>query len=177
MRERGRERESITMAMQWGFHNHNHIQISSRGIPSQYLWPEKDLIPARHELQESHIDLHGYFKGDKEATRHAANLIRSSCLHHGFFQVINHGVDSDLIKLAHEYAKAFFVLPVAEKLKGEALPGSRFGYSIAHSSRYSSKLPWKETITFGFPYISSESDGVVVGFFQSKYGKEFEDIG
>lgn len=186
------------MALQSGFHNHQHLnnnnnnnnsnnniqkhssafanqlQISS-SIPSQFLWPEKDLVPAQHELQEPLVDLHGYFKGEKEATRHAANLVRSSCLHHGFFQVINHGVDPDMIKLAHLCAKAFFVLPVTEKLRGEPLPGSRFGYSIAHSSRYSTRLPWKETITFGFPY--DNSDGVVVGFFESKFGKEFEDIG
>lgn len=153
----------------------NHKCSNNGGISDKFMWPEKDLVPAVQELQESVVDLKGFFNGDKDATLEAANLIRASCLEHGFFQVVNHGVDFDLIKIAHDQVKAFFVLPTDEKMKGEAEPGSRFGYSFAHSYRYSSKLPWKEIITFGFSYDNS-NDGVT-DFFQSKFGRNFEEMG
>lgn len=150
-------------------------KTNNNNIPSQYYWPKKDLIPSQQQLQESVVDLKGFFLGDKDETLYAAKLVRESCLHHGIFQVINHGVDSDLIRKVHHHAKAFFVLPLSEKLKREPLPGSRFGYSFAHSSRFVTKLPWKELITFPFPYIGNDS--VVVDFFESKFGEEFQETG
>lgn len=144
-------------------------------VPSGFLWPEADLVAAQQELNAPLIDLEGFFKGDDVATENAAKLIRASCLSHGFFQVTNHGVDSGLIKLADDHLDQFFHLPVSEKLRIMRTPGSPWGYSGSHSDRYSTKLPWKETLSFGFHKNGSET--VVVDFFNSRLGDDFEETG
>ncbi|OMO52562.1 Isopenicillin N synthase [Corchorus olitorius] len=46
-----------------------------------------------------------------------ANSIRQACLDHGFFYLVNHGVEEELIKKVFEQSKKFFSLPVEEKNK------------------------------------------------------------
>ncbi|KAL6216532.1 PREDICTED: gibberellin 20 oxidase 2-like [Fragaria vesca subsp. vesca] len=144
-------------------------------VPSGFIWPEADLVAAHEELNEHLIDLKGFFKGDDVATENAAKLIRASCLNHGFFQVTNHGIDSSLIQLVEDHFDKFFHLPISEKLRVKRVPGSPWGYSGSHADRFSTKLPWKETLSFGFHENGPEK--VVVDFFKSKLGNGFEDTG
>ena len=143
------------------------------GFPKEFLWP--DLVRAQQELSEPLVDLEGFFKGDEEATKQAANIIKDACSRHGFFQVINHGVDPNVIRDAEDYMDHFFRLPVSEKLKARRMPGSLCGYSGAHADRYASKLPWKETLSFR--YHENSSDLVVLDFFKSALGNDFEQTG
>ncbi|CAI9114861.1 OLC1v1015671C2 [Oldenlandia corymbosa var. corymbosa] len=145
-------------------------------IPKEYIWPQKDLDLADEELKEPVVDLQGFFNGDLEGTQHAAKLLRASCLKHGFFQVINHGVDQNLIDMAHLQAKAFFKLPMSEKQKGKQQLGSKWGFSAAHAHRFSAKLPWKEMFTFFF-HQNGSNDLAAVDFFESFFGEGFEEIG
>ncbi|XVE57612.1 hypothetical protein DITRI_Ditri04bG0104300 [Diplodiscus trichospermus] len=46
-----------------------------------------------------------------------ANSIRQACLDHGFFYLVNHGVQEELLKNVFEQSKKFFSLPVEEKIK------------------------------------------------------------
>ncbi|OMO52561.1 hypothetical protein COLO4_37116 [Corchorus olitorius] len=46
-----------------------------------------------------------------------AKSIRQACLDHGFFYLVNHGVEEELIKKVFEQSKKFFSLPVEEKNK------------------------------------------------------------
>ena len=80
------------------------------------------------------VDLNYFFKGDEAETSLAAELVQQACLNHGFFQVINHGVDAHLIDLAQQHMDSFFKLPVSEKLRALKKPGSSWGYSAAHGS-------------------------------------------
>ncbi|KAF9609730.1 hypothetical protein IFM89_018178 [Coptis chinensis] len=144
-------------------------------IPREFHWPPRDLVNPVQELSEPLVDLQGVFKGDQLATSHAAELIREACLKHGFFQVINHGVDAELITAAHDHLDAFFKLPTCQKLRVVKKPGSTWGYSGAHANRFSSKLPWKETLSFG--YHENESNPIVVDYFTSALGVEFEQTG
>lgn len=144
-------------------------------FPKEYIWPEKDLVLADEALQGPVVDLHGFFRGDWEETQRAAKLVRDSCLKHGLFQVINHGVDSHLINLAHDQATAFFKRPLSEKRNGQQQFGSKWGFSVAHAHRFSTNLPWKEIVTFGFPQTGSNA--VVVDFFKSFFGEGFEETG
>jgi gibberellin 20-oxidase len=143
------------------------------GFPKEFLWP--DLVRAQQELSEPLVDLEGFFKGDEEATQQAANIIKDACSRHGFFQVINHGVDPNVIRDAEDFMDHFFRLPVSEKLKARRMPGSLCGYSGAHADRYASKLPWKETLSF--LYHENSSDLVVLDFFKSTLGNDFEQTG
>ncbi|KAL6296319.1 hypothetical protein ACE6H2_004461 [Prunus campanulata] len=143
-------------------------------VPTGFVWPEADLVSAHQELNEPLVDLEGFFKGDVVATENAAKAIRSSCVSHGFFQVTNHGVDLNLIKLADDHLDQFFKLPVEEKAKVKRCPGSPYGYSGSHADRFSAKLPWKETLSFAF---HQGPNPVVADFCKSKLGKDFEETG
>ncbi|VFR00830.1 unnamed protein product [Cuscuta campestris] len=143
-------------------------------ITKDFLWPEEDLAPAHEELNEPVIDLESYFGGGDEAET-ACQLVREACLSHGLFQVVNHGVDLDLIREARPCALAFFKLPVAEKFKAQKRRGSLYGYSSAHAERFTSLLPWKETLTLGFRERCT--DLAIVDFLTSSFGPEYEHAG
>nr|XP_043627013.1 2-oxoglutarate-Fe(II) type oxidoreductase hxnY-like [Erigeron canadensis] len=46
-----------------------------------------------------------------------ANSIRQACMDHGFFYVINHGVEVKLLQNVFDESSKFFSLPVEEKMK------------------------------------------------------------
>lgn len=144
-------------------------------LPTQYIWPNGDLVPNQDELNETLIDLNGFFKGDKMETAHAAQLLRAACLNHGFFQVTNHGVDPSLIRAAHQEIDTIFNLPLHKKLSLRRQSGGLYGYSGAHADRFSSKLPWKETFTFG--YHENDSHPIVVDYFKNFLGEDFQPTG
>jgi gibberellin 20-oxidase len=145
-------------------------------MPTEFIWPIGDLVHNQDELKEPLIDLDGFLKGDERATADAAELVRTACLNHGFFQVINHGVDIGLIHAAHEEIDKIFKLPLDKKLSTRRKPGDVSGYSGAHAHRYSSKLPWKETFSFGY-HGDDDSVPLVVDYFKSVLGKDFEHTG
>ncbi|XP_027942251.1 gibberellin 20 oxidase 2-like [Vigna unguiculata] len=144
-------------------------------VPTSFVWPKEYLVDANGELQAPVVDLDGFLRGDEEATQCAAKLIREACSNHGFFQVINHGVDSCLIREAHHQMDTFFKLPIHRKLSVHKTPGSMWGYSGAHAHRFSSQLPWKETLSF--PYHDNTSEHVVTNYFKSTIGEDFEQAG
>ncbi|RDX77313.1 1-aminocyclopropane-1-carboxylate oxidase, partial [Mucuna pruriens] len=45
-----------------------------------------------------------------------ATSIRQACIEYGFFYLVNHGVENDLVK-AFEESRRFFSLPLEEKMK------------------------------------------------------------
>lgn len=141
----------------------------------RFVWPKQDLVGAHQELTAPVVDLEGFLRGDEEATKQASDIIKAACLQHGFFQVINHGVDLNLIGLAHDHTDNFFKLPPCDKLKVRRLPGSIWGYSSGHADRYLSKLPWKETLSFG--YNENCPNPIGIDFFKSTLGKDFEQTG
>lgn len=148
-------------------------------LPNQFIWPHGDLEDTHEELNEPLIDLQGFLRGDELATADAAELVKTACLNHGFFQVINHGIDLSLIQAAHHEMDAIFSLPLSKKLSVRRKRGSLSGYSGAHADRFTSKLPWKETFSFGFQNSddSHHSEPVVVNYFKSVLGDDFEHTG
>ncbi|KAM7253180.1 hypothetical protein ACFE04_025798 [Oxalis oulophora] len=146
-------------------------------VPPRFRWPESDLVPAIGELDAPIVDLKGFFNGDETSIKQGVKLINRACLSHGFFQVINHGVDDNLIESAFKFSDNFFKLPTEEKLKGlKTLDDpSGGGYTGAHSERFPSKLPWKEILYLTFHENSSNPS--VVETFKSKFGKEYEPQG
>lgn len=144
-------------------------------LPTKFIWPQGDLVHAQKELEEPLVDLGGVIRGDKVATARAVELVRAACLSHGFFQVTNHGVDASLIHAAYDEIDAIFKMPPNRKLRLCRKPGGMSGYSGAHADRFSTKLPWKETFSFG--YCGNDSQPIVFNYFKSVLGEDFEHTG
>lgn len=164
--------------------DHNRVVIfdttlieKQPNLPTQFIWPHEDLAcTAKDELKDPPIDIKGFFNNDRQAIYEAAAQIKKACLNHGFFQVINHGVDESLINAAYSNMDAFFKLPLTKKIALKRRPGCLSGYSGAHADRFASKLPWKET--FSFVYEHADEPGIdVVNYIKSGLGDEFEEAG
>ncbi|OIW00479.1 hypothetical protein TanjilG_05829 [Lupinus angustifolius] len=114
----------------------------------------------------------------KEFEWSSEELVQSSQeeLHHGLFQVINHGVDLDLIKAAYEEISTVFNLPMSKKLTAQKKPDSLVEYAGAREDRFTSKLPWKETLAFQNDY-NKDSKSQVVDFFNTAFGVELQHPG
>ena len=154
----------------------NTVQQTQNHFPKQYIWPKDHVSRASVEVLNEHvIDLQGFFKHDEKATLHEAKLVNESCLKHGFFQVINHGIDPKLLALAYEHGWAFFQLPITEKSKCKKKQGSMNEFSSGHAHRFAEKLPWKECLTF--EYHENDSDEVAAEFFNSTYGSRYKETG
>ncbi|XP_028772916.1 2-oxoglutarate-Fe(II) type oxidoreductase hxnY [Neltuma alba] len=46
-----------------------------------------------------------------------AKLIRQACTEYGFFYLVNHGVEKELLQKVFDQSRKFFLLPVEEKMK------------------------------------------------------------
>ncbi|KAL4567333.1 hypothetical protein LXL04_022915 [Taraxacum kok-saghyz] len=146
-------------------------------IPEQFIWSkdQDDSHTTIEVLDAPIVDLQDFFKHDKKATLHAANLVKKSCLSHGFFQVVNHGIDPSLVAMADEYGRAFFKLPITEKMKYKKKEGSVVGFASAHANRFSKKLPWKEMLSF--EYHENGPNEAAVDFFNSVSSRQLKETG
>ncbi|KAG5035885.1 hypothetical protein AAZX31_04G192600 [Glycine max] len=155
----------------------SNLQQMQGEMPKEFLWPSRDLVDTtQEELKEPLVDLAIFKNGDEKAIANAAELVRTACLKHGFFQVINHGVDPDLIDAAYHEIDSIFKLPLSKKMGAKRKPGGVSGYSGAHADRYSSKLPWKETFSFLYDH-QSFSNSQIVDNFKSVLGEDLQHTG
>nr|CAQ43616.1 gibberellin 20-oxidase [Helianthus annuus]CAQ43618.1 gibberellin 20-oxidase [Helianthus annuus] len=147
-------------------------------IPQQFIWPdhEKPNTQKSKELEVPLIDLGGFLSGHSCSTKKASNLVGEACQKHGFFLVVNHGVDENLISDAHQYMDLFFELPLSEKQRAQRKAGESCGYASSFTGRFSSKLPWKETLSFQYSADENSSD-IVKDYFKDKMGEEFIRLG
>ncbi|PQQ13887.1 hypothetical protein Pyn_06391 [Prunus yedoensis var. nudiflora] len=56
------------------FIDSTYLQKQSH-VPSNFKWPEEDVVSAQQELNAPVVDLEGFFKGDIVATENAAKII------------------------------------------------------------------------------------------------------
>ncbi|KAM7504683.1 hypothetical protein LguiB_003587 [Lonicera macranthoides] len=146
-------------------------------IPTQFIWPdhEKPCATTR-PLPVPLIDLAGFLSGNPTAATEASKLVGEACQEHGFFLVVNHGVDSNLINDAHKYMDLFFKLPLADKQRAQRQMGEHCGYASSFTGRFSSKLPWKETLSFRYS-AEKDSSNIVEDYFRTKMGDDFSKLG
>ncbi|KGN50396.1 gibberellin 20 oxidase 1-D [Cucumis sativus] len=147
-------------------------------IPKQFIWPdeEKPSEAGCPEMEVPLIDLSGFLSGDKDSVREAVRHVGEACEKHGFFLVVNHGVDLKLIADAHKYMNEFFELPLCEKQRAQRKVGEHCGYASSFTGRFSSKLPWKETLSFRFSADESLDDHVF-HYLRTKLGDRFANFG
>jgi isopenicillin N synthase-like dioxygenase len=84
------------------------------------------------------IDLTGFRTRDPASTRRAAHELRSALEEVGFFFIVNHGVDWDLVASTYDQTRRFHALPLADK-EAIKIGGSKRGYmaSYGETSRHS----------------------------------------
>lgn len=155
------------------------LMKNESNIPSQFIWPDDEkpnCASATRELQVPLIDLSGVLSNDPTEIKKAISLVNEACSKHGFFLVINHGVDTNLIKNAHVYMDKFFELPLCEKQKAQRKIGEHCGYASSFIGRFSSKLPWKETLSFQYS-AEKGSSHKVEDYFQRTMDEKFSHLG
>ncbi|KAL4592908.1 hypothetical protein LXL04_005915 [Taraxacum kok-saghyz] len=95
------------------------------------------------------IDLSKLMKGNKEEFHFEILKLSASCEEWGFFQVINHGIDLNLLEKIEKVAMEFFMLPVEEKQKYPMAPGTVQGYGQAFVFSEDQKLDWCNMFALG----------------------------
>ncbi|KAL8515608.1 hypothetical protein ACS0TY_014341 [Phlomoides rotata] len=88
------------------------------------------------------IDLSKLVTGSKDDFSHEISKLRSSCIEWGFFQVVNHGIDLELLEKMEKMAMEFFMMPLEEKQKYPMMPGGIQGYGQAFVFSEDQKLDW-----------------------------------
>ncbi|KAL7605756.1 gibberellin 20 oxidase 2 [Lactuca sativa] len=148
-------------------------------IPQQFMWPEDEkphLDLPLPQLRVPPIDLNDFLTGDSLAVCNAAQLVDAACREHGFFQVVNHGIDQRLINEAHKIMDLFFGMPLLEKQKAQRKVGEYCGYASSFTNRFSSKLPWKETLSVRYS-ADPLSSNLVQDYFLKVMGEDFSYLG
>ncbi|TYI70204.1 hypothetical protein E1A91_D08G205300v1 [Gossypium mustelinum] len=77
-----------------------------------------------------------------------ANSIRQACIDHGFFYLVNHGVDEELVNKVFEQSSKFFSLPIEEKMK--VIIKNYSGYSPLYAGKLDTTLSTKGDSNEGF---------------------------
>ncbi|XP_010255609.1 PREDICTED: gibberellin 20 oxidase 1-D-like [Nelumbo nucifera] len=146
-------------------------------IPTQFVWPDDEKPSAEApELRVPLINLGKVLSGDPVAALEASRLVGEACKKHGFFVVVNHGVEARLIADAHRYMDLFFGMPLHQKQRAQRKPGESCGYASSFTGRFSSKLPWKETLSFSY-MADVQSNTTVEEYFLNVLGEGFRDFG
>lgn len=147
-------------------------------IPDPFVWPLADALPSSEaELDAAVIDIGAATRGDAAGMRRAVEQVTSACTSHGLFQVTGHGLDPALARAALDAAAEFFLLPLATKQRARREPGNVTGYTAAHADRFTTMLPWKETLSFGYRDQPTYGRHVVVDYFTSNLGRDFKPLG
>ncbi|WMV51281.1 hypothetical protein MTR67_044666 [Solanum verrucosum] len=105
-------------------------------IPTEDIGINDSLLMRRFMLRFS--TARGFFSADPFAAQQASRLVGEACRSHGFFLIVNHGVDANLISNAHRYMDMFFDMPLYEKKKAQRKIGEHCGYASSFAGRFSS---------------------------------------
>ncbi|XP_004509357.1 naringenin,2-oxoglutarate 3-dioxygenase-like [Cicer arietinum] len=80
------------------------------------------------------------------------NNIVEACENWGIFQIVDHGVDRELISEMTRFAKGFFDLPPEEKLRFDMSGGKKGGFIVSSHLQGEAVKDWRELVTyFSYP--------------------------
>ncbi|KAK4710901.1 hypothetical protein R3W88_005414 [Solanum pinnatisectum] len=109
--------------------------IENQSYSSIVILPQVPVVDMKKLLEIGDID------DDSELER-----LHLACKEWGFFQLVNHGVNSSLMKKVKSEIKAFFDLPMEEKKKFEQEEGDLEGYGQAFVVSEEQKLDWGDIL-------------------------------
>ncbi|CAA7032926.1 unnamed protein product [Microthlaspi erraticum] len=74
--------------------------------------------------------------------------IVEACVNWGMFQVIDHGVDTNMMADMTRLAREFFLLPLAEKLRFDMSGGKEGGFSVSSHLQGEAMRDWREVVLY-----------------------------
>ncbi|KAJ1395194.1 Oxoglutarate/iron-dependent dioxygenase [Sesbania bispinosa] len=95
------------------------------------------------------IDFSKLTAGNGEEIQSEILKLAAACEQWGFFQVLNHGIDLNLMDSMENTGREFFMLPLEEKQKYSLTPGSVQGYGQAFVFSEDQKLDWCSMFALG----------------------------
>jgi isopenicillin N synthase-like dioxygenase len=103
----------------------------------------------RHEDAIPLLDLASFDAGESERAAFLSEL-RNAARHVGFFYLVGHGVEPDLLAGLMDCARRFFALPERDKLAVEMVNSPHFrGYTRIAWERTRGRQDWREQIDIG----------------------------
>ncbi len=108
-------------------------------VPELYVWPHEDQLGA-----ESHGTPVVDFAGGRELV---VEQVRASCRDCAVFQIVNHGVDKELVERLSKHSQRLFSLPLDQKMLARRSPDGTTGYGVVRIANFFSKLMWSEGFT------------------------------
>ncbi|XP_071705378.1 protein LATERAL BRANCHING OXIDOREDUCTASE 1 [Rutidosis leptorrhynchoides] len=124
-------------------------KIPNRFVRDMAERPMQAMIPLPLSSSLPVIDLKKLMEGNNEEFHYEIMKLSTSCEEWGFFQVINHGIDLDLLEKIEKVAMDFFMLPIEEKQKYPMAPGTVQGYGQAFVFSEDQKLDWCNMFALG----------------------------
>ncbi|CAN6481400.1 unnamed protein product [Victoria cruziana] len=96
-------------------------------------------------------------EGDSASRSAVRDAIVKACEEWGVFQVVDHGVDREVVSAMTDMANRFFKLPPEDKLRFDMTGGKRGGFIVSSHLQGESVQDWREIVTF-FTYPEKGRD-------------------
>ncbi|KAK1556384.1 hypothetical protein Q3G72_004043 [Acer saccharum] len=118
-------------------------------VPPRYVYPVQDLPIISLDSSSPQvpvIDMQRLYSDDFMDSE--LQKLDQACREWGFFQLINHGVNSSLVEKVKLETEKFFKLPMEEKRKYGQLEGDVEGYGNVFVGSEDQKLHWRDCLYF-----------------------------
>lgn len=137
------------------------VESGIRKLPNRYIKPPNQrpqtttlLNPLQEDINIPVISLQDLFTGDESLLKATMASISSACREWGFFQVVNHGVDPELMKRVRDTWREFFELPVEAKQLYANSPDTYEGYGSRLGVEKGALLDWSDYFFLHFMPLS-----------------------
>uniref|UniRef100_A0ACD5XK14 Uncharacterized protein n=1 Tax=Avena sativa TaxID=4498 RepID=A0ACD5XK14_AVESA len=121
---------------------------AAEDVPERYLREGDDRPGGANVCEQAQIpviDVGELRRGGGDELRR----LRLACEEWGFFQVVNHGIEGELLDGMEKAAREFFALPLEEKQRYPMAPGGIQGYGHAFVFSDDQKLDWCNMLALG----------------------------
>lgn len=127
-------------------------------IPDRYIKPPSQRPSFPNNVYNSNnipvIDLQDLLSSNQSTRESAMSSFSSACREWGFFQIVNHGIDIELMKRARETWRDFFGHPLEVKQQYSNSPTTYEGYGSRVGVEKGAILDWSDYFFLHFMPLS-----------------------
>ncbi|KAI3865585.1 hypothetical protein MKX03_036855 [Papaver bracteatum] len=126
---------------------HELVQENITEIPNRYIHDHSEDYLSDDSTANCSIpviDVEGLLSGESILADSELQKLHSACQHWGFFQVVNHGINSLVIEKLKSEIRNLFELPLEEKKKMWQKPGDKEGFGQHFVASDDQKLDWSD---------------------------------